>query len=116
MAKHLQAGDFDRRAAFLSQETADDGYGNKIATGLTKRFTLWANLYYLRGGEEVLASRLQGRQPVLISVKVSSLSRQILSDWHCEIDGVRYALKEPPRPAQRNSILQFLAEVARSHG
>jgi SPP1 family predicted phage head-tail adaptor len=58
----------------------DDGYGNTVAEFATQ-FTVRAAYRHLRGGEAVMASRLENRHPVLITVRASSQTRLIRSDW-----------------------------------
>ncbi len=59
----------------------DDGYGNIIEGGWTNQFTVAARIQYLRGSEAVMADRLAGRQPVLITVRRSRQTEQITTDW-----------------------------------
>ena len=43
--------------------------------------TVWARLVWLRGGEGVQAQRLEGKQPVVITIRASSDSRAINTGW-----------------------------------
>ena len=49
--------------------------------GWTERLTARADFRYLRGGEKVLSSRLQGVQPVVATVRLHSASSAITTDW-----------------------------------
>lgn len=60
-------------------ETADD-YGG-VATSYAERYRCRARFMYLRGGETVQARRLEGRQPVVVTIRQSALARTITTDW-----------------------------------
>lgn len=77
----MEAGNLDQRFTFLSREVIDDGYGNEVSGPFEDRFTVWAGVTYLRGSETVMASRLEGRQPVVIAVRQSANTRSITTDW-----------------------------------
>lgn len=74
------AGDLIYRVAFLQrQEIA--GAGGETRTNWVERFQCRAAYRHLRGGENVIADRLAGKHPQLITVRVSSLVRQVTTDW-----------------------------------
>lgn len=75
-----KAGDLVYRVAFLQREEGDDGMGNTLSKWVEK-FQCHAAYRHLRGGEGVMAGRLSGKHPQLIIVRVSSLTREITSDW-----------------------------------
>lgn len=60
-------------------ETADD-YGG-VATSFAERLRAHAHFRYLRGGETVQARRLEGVQPVVVTIRQSALARTITTDW-----------------------------------
>lgn len=74
------AGRLRERVHFQSRDVIDDGYGNTRGEWVT-RFTVAAGLKPLRGGEQVMASRLQGVQPYVLTVRQSSQTAQVASDW-----------------------------------
>lgn len=100
------AGKLTERIAFDSRgpvppDAPDDG---NTQGPFVERFVLWARRTYRTGNEAVTASRLEGRQPVFFTVRASSLSRQITTDWQARdvrtgavVDGrwtgVTYAIK-----------------------
>lgn len=102
----MDAGKLTERIAFDSRgpvapDAPDDG---NTQGAFVERFTLWARRTYRAGSEAVTASRLEGRQPVFLTVRASSLSRQITTDWQARdarsgkfVDGhwtgVTYAIK-----------------------
>lgn len=73
-------GRFYHRVAWDLRADADDGYGNTV-TDWTEQFQTRAGFTFLRGSEAVIAARLEGRQPVIVRVRVSSRTRQITTDW-----------------------------------
>lgn len=84
----IRAGELRERFIFEVREDLSDnsppgdGYGNMEGDWLPQ-FTVWAKLHLMRGGENVIASRLQGRQPAILTVRASSLTRRITTDWRC---------------------------------
>ena len=79
MAK-IGDGDLYYRVAFLKREAVNDGRGNTVGE-LVERFQCRAAYRHLRGGESVMAGRLQGRGTQVIIVRASSQTRQITTDW-----------------------------------
>jgi head-tail adaptor len=76
----MQAGSLEELVAFDSpSETADD-YGG-VATAFLEAYRCRAHFRYLRGGETVQAARLEGRQPVVVTIRTSGLARTITTDW-----------------------------------
>lgn len=76
----MRAGDLNSRVTFQRRVTADDGYGNEVGEWQTQ-FTVWAGFKPLRGTETVMAARLSGRQPYIVTIRQSSQTRQITTDW-----------------------------------
>lgn len=77
------AGDLYYRVHCQKETDAVDELGNPVPTGgvWQTQFTVRAAYKHLRGGEDVMAGRLQGRHTQLITVRASSQSRQITSGW-----------------------------------
>lgn len=109
------AGQLTYRARFQSRAEQDDGYGNTVSVW-QDLFTRWCNVRFLRGGEAVMASRLEGRQPVIITVRSCSQTRTITSDMRCIIDGRTYNVRELPRLSQDRAWVEFLAESGVADG
>lgn len=123
MGQAMRSGNLDRRAAFQSRTEIDDGYGNKVGAwpgelGVPDghNFIRWCNVRYLRGSEAVMASRLQGRQPVIVSVRRDPETDTITPDQRCLIDGRAYNIREFPRPSDNRMYLEFLAESGVANG
>ncbi|MFC3163062.1 head-tail adaptor protein [Ciceribacter thiooxidans] len=74
------AGDLRERVAFDARAAVDDGHGNE-RSDFVEQFPCRASFTPLRGGETVIASRLEGRQPVVVRVRASSKTRRIATDW-----------------------------------
>lgn len=74
------AGELRDSVAFDRETSGDDGYGNTVS-GFAEQFTVSARIRYLRGQEPVIAQRLQGVQPAVITVRASSQTRQIDASW-----------------------------------
>lgn len=62
------------------QVEGDDGYGN-VSTGWSTRATAAANFLALRGNESVMASRLAGKQPYVVTIRSSELTRTMTPAW-----------------------------------
>lgn len=74
----LGAGDLRDRITF--QARGEDDNGDPIGRW-GDRFSRSARLTWLRGSESVMASRLEGRQPVVITVRACSQTRLIDGAW-----------------------------------
>jgi head-tail adaptor len=74
------AGQLYERVAWDKREPVDDGYGNSEGA-FVEQFQCRAGFTYLRGGETMIAGRLQGKQPIVVRVRSSSSTRQIGPDW-----------------------------------
>lgn len=65
-----------------SRGLVSDGFGNMVPGGdFVTRRTVWANLRALKGSETVIAARLEGRQPYVMTVRQSSDTRQVSAAW-----------------------------------
>ncbi|EJW12737.1 hypothetical protein A33M_1707 [Rhodovulum sp. PH10] len=90
----MPAGDLRERVRFEARAVGDDGYGNVRADWI-ERFSVSARIVSLRGGESVIAARLQGTQPVVITVRAEARTRAIATDWRA-VDarrGTVYAIR-----------------------
>jgi head-tail adaptor len=114
MRGNLGAGDLRDRLIFQRRGQGDDGLGGTGAFGPWEdQFTVWAALLPLRGSEAVMGSRLAGRQPYIISVRQSSQTRQINTDWQI-VDARNanrvFAVSAPPTdPDGQRAWLEILA-------
>lgn len=76
------AGDLRERFAFDTRSSVSDGAGNRRGQW-NEQFVVPAQRGYLRGGESVVAARLEGRSPALLTIWSSVESRRITTDWRC---------------------------------
>lgn len=109
----MPAGDLKHRLRFERRaETPDDGYGNREGNWQTQ-FEVWAGIKPLRGSETVIASRLAGIQPVIITVRMSSQTKQIAAHWRAVgRDGKVYNIKgEGADTEQRRRYLDVMADT-----
>ncbi|MDH3232201.1 MAG: head-tail adaptor protein [Alphaproteobacteria bacterium] len=74
------AGALRETVAFEVRVAADDGRGNRVGA-FTEQFRCAAGFNWLRGGEAVMASRLQGVQPMIARVWATPDTRKIGGDW-----------------------------------
>lgn len=59
----------------------DDGMGNTVGDFATE-FSVRAAFTHLRtGGETVMASRLENKHPMIVTLRSSTQTRQINADW-----------------------------------
>lgn len=100
----IGAGRLNQRLQFQSPFEIDDGAGN-TTQGWQPQFETAAGIQFLRGGETVLAARLEQTAPLIITVRVSTNTRQVTGEWRA-IDmrsGTIYQVKENPRhPVDRS--------------
>lgn len=108
----MGAGQLKARLQFQSPKAASDGYGNE-EEGWQEEQEVSAQIIPLKGGEQVLAQRLSGTQPVVIRVRSSSFTRGIGADWRAvdvHSDAI-YQVKAPPADMdQKRQYLDILAE------
>lgn len=102
-----RSGDMNDRLRFESRSATDDGYGNEVAGPWTAQFTRWASVWPMRGGEDVIASRLQGVQPFRVTVYSDSETRTVTPEWRA-VDtrsGAVYAIKAVVDEERRKQFL-----------
>lgn len=73
----------------------DDGYGNTNDGWLTKA-TVAAGFMPLRGTETVMAARLAGKQPYVVTIRSSDQTRAMTPAWR--LVDARAGLKEDGKP------------------
>lgn len=74
------SGQLYERVAFDQRVSQPDGYGNEQEQ-FVEQFERRAGFTFLRGGEAVIASRLEGRQPIVVRVRRDSDTLKIQPDW-----------------------------------
>lgn len=77
------AGDLHERVAFDAPFEQTDVYGD-VQQGFQDAILAYhcsAHFLFLKGGETVQASRLAGRQPVVVTIRNSAKAREITPAW-----------------------------------
>jgi SPP1 family predicted phage head-tail adaptor len=105
-----RAGERFELVAFDELEGGNDGYGGTTSTWV-ERFRRRAAFVHLRGGETVLAARLEGRHQVAIGVLNSTDVRRVTTDWRVRDvrKGTAYAIRDITPSEDRHSV-DFLCE------
>jgi hypothetical protein len=118
-------GDLYHRYAFDQREQVDDGAGNTVGKWI-ERFDRRAGVINLRGGEAVMAARLQGKHSQIVFVRASDQVLQVSTEWRMRdvrtgafVDGkwtgVSYNIREITRSNDR-LWLDFLCESGVADG
>lgn len=77
----MTAGKLRELLSFQVRQAIDDGYGNEIAGPFVEQFKDHAQMKPLRGSETVMASRLQGKQPYLVTVRCHANTLLVSPEW-----------------------------------
>lgn len=106
----MTAGQMTKRAALLEpvKNVDDDG---QVVQSWADRGTVWCNWTPRRGGEAVQQARIESRNPAIITVRASALTRRITSEWRVRIDGREFDVKEDPTETPDRAFLEFYAET-----
>lgn len=75
-----RAGELFENVAFEKKNTVSDG-GGGTRSEWVEQFTRRAGYVHLRGGETVMAGRLQGKHTQVIKVRASSDVSLVNTDW-----------------------------------
>lgn len=76
----------------------------------------WARTTWLRGGEGVLAQRLEGTQPVAITVRDDSVTRQVTNAWRAVARDGRVFDVTSASPARERGFIDLLAVLKAGEG
>lgn len=113
----MAAGPLNQRWRFEKRSESADGYGNTVSTW-SAQFTAWTGRRDLRGGEGVMASRLEGKQPAILTVRAAtSTTRTITTDWRAvnvntgQVMNVRSVTETPDR-----KFIEMLCEAGVADG
>lgn len=110
MTARRGAGALNERVGFAKRDSATDGLGG-VSGAFTEQFSRAAGVTHLRGGEGVLAARLEGQHTVVIRVRSCSLTRAVTPEWQIEDKrtGMVYAIRDVT-PTDDRAYLDFLAQ------
>lgn len=95
----MKSGDLSERVTLAKRieinPDAPHDLGNRRGDWVDQG-TVWAQYIHLRGGEGVLAARLQGKHTQVIRVRSSAFSRRIEPDWRVTDarTGVEFAVRD----------------------
>jgi SPP1 family predicted phage head-tail adaptor len=104
------AGDLRWRVAFDQITEADSDLGG-TAGDWEEQFSCRARLRYLKGSEPVIAQRLTGVQPVVITVRSSSLTRCVDASWRVRDErGTVFNIRSVT-PDERRAWIDFLCDA-----
>jgi SPP1 family predicted phage head-tail adaptor len=104
------AGALKERVSLAVRNEQDDGYGNTVS-GWVEQFQDAAKYTHLRGGETVIAARLENRHPQVIRVRAHTKTRGVTADWRIKDvrSGVEYAIRDVTQTVD-NKWIDFLCE------
>lgn len=90
--------------------------GERTATGGSRQgwseeFKAWVGVVWLRGGEAVLNSRMQGRRPAVLIMRRRAAFSAIRGDWEVRFDGISYEVRELPKPQDNGPLLEMMVEA-----
>lgn len=108
------AGKLSQRVTLQKRQTvnpdAPSDFGNTVSVWQDQG-EVWAGITYLRGGEAVMAGRLSGRQPAVVRLRASALSRSVAPDWRVMHGTVAYAVRSVnPDPDGDRAWVDLLVE------
>lgn len=106
------AGKLKHRIAFDQSALISDGYGNARGDWV-EQFSVRAGVEARFGGEQVTAARLEGRQPVIITVRQSIKTKLIGTDWRARDVrlGTVYAIQSIADPNDDGHWFDMLCET-----
>lgn len=106
----MTAGPLRYQIRFQEREDTFDEFGNVIG-GWATRFTCFAAFKFLRGGEEVMAGRLAGKQPAIITVRFGDASSRINTAWRIlDREDQAWNIRAITDPTGKRAWLEILAE------
>ncbi len=105
------AGQLRHRIAFDKRIAVDDGMGNEEGDW-QEQFQVSAAVRAKMGGEAVAAARLSGQQPATITVRSSSNTRQVTTDWRARDvhQGTIYNIRSIADPDGLRAWLDMLCQ------
>jgi head-tail adaptor len=74
------AGQLREKVTFQRRDESPDGHGNELG-GWTDQFSEPCRLTPRLGGEEVIAARMSGVQPYIMTVRSSRRTRSVSAGW-----------------------------------
>ena len=108
--RKTSGGDLREVVRFQTSTETDDGYGNPIAGAWATEFKARARIMPKMGSEAVVAARMQGMQPYVITIRSNAQARLVTPAWRAINDrtGAVYDIKAIANPDERNAFLELL--------
>ena len=119
----MKSSDLYYRVAFDAPAENPDGYGGvEIGWDTQNAIEARAHFRFLRGGETVQAARLEGKQPVVVTIPNSAAARAITSAWRMrdvnagtltsgdDWDGPSYQVRTAPVMTDDRHWLEIMVE------
>lgn len=115
--REVSAGDLRERLAFDKRLEAQDGYGNTVSDW-SEQFQCAARIQPITGGEEIMAQRLTGVQPVVIQIRYSHQAVQIDASWRARDvrTAKEYNIAAPVNMDEKHAFLDILATAGTAIG
>ena len=105
----MRAGQLSKRATLLEPVKDVDLDGQPVRSWV-ERGTVWCNVRWLRGGESVMQARLASKSPAIVTMRASTLTWRVTSEWKLRIDGRDFDAKEDPRETDDRAFFEVLME------
>jgi len=108
----ITASDLRDRVSLERQEEVDDGYGGVVGQWVTQ-FERNACILLSKGGETVIAARLQSIQPALIIVRHDAETATITAAWRLieTRSGTIYNIRTSADMERRGRFITMLCEA-----
>lgn len=109
----MKTADLFEKVAFDAPLDVPDGHGGvEVGWDTDNCVNSRADFRYLRGGETVQAARLQGKQPVVVTVPNCEDARAITPGWRMRDlrAATIYNVRSGPVPSDDRRYLEFTVE------
>lgn len=109
----MPAGELRERVSFQKRGATSDIYGNTQTGDFEEQFVVAARIRPRLGGEQVMAARLAGTQPVTITVRWSAQTKTIAPEWRARDarTGTIYNIRSIVNPDEKHRYIDVLAEA-----
>lgn len=105
----MAAGKLNKRIKFRSEVETSDGYGGS-ALSWSDLATVWGSFRPERGSEKVKAGRLSETLAGVMTIRSSTMTRQITTAYIAVLDDEDYQIRSISNPDQRNRFLELVVE------
>lgn len=108
MARQIR---LDTRVVFLRPVDGARSDTGGAHEGFEEAFQSYAAVRYLRGGEAVMESRMQGRRPAILTVRKRIVMSDVQTDWLVRFQGQDFEVRELPRLREDGATMEMLVEA-----